>query len=174
MKSIFKKKREKGKLLKILPANGAGKNIADNDCLRLINISTPKELDEYVLLHSSIYEKIFDIKKKDTSRSNKQLSIVKVCFNGKCVHRAYLYVPATNFNGNCVALTPNSINELSCEKELVPSGEVVVSKGCRWMFYWYHPNAAVRMSFRIGLLGIFIAILLFTVDKLLPMLNVGF
>ncbi len=168
MKNIFTKNKEKVQLLKILPAAVTShSNVVCMDALRLTNISTPKELDEYVVLHSSMYEKIFKEKKKDVSPSKKQLSIVKVSYEGRCIHRAYLYIPASSFNQDHVALTPNSIYELGCVKKTPPLRNVVVSRGCRWMFYWRHPNAAVRMSFRIGLLGIFITILLFFGDKLL-------
>lgn len=169
VKNIFQKNKIKVKVLKILPAFTTNKSMVNNDALRLANISTPKELDEYVVLHSSMYEKIFKRKKMDASRSKKQLSVVKVCYEGKSIHRAYLYVPASNFNSNYIALTPNSINELICGKEIDSLGAFVVCRGCRWIYYWHHPNAAVRMSFRIGLFGIFIAILLFFIDKLLAL-----
>ena len=145
---------ESGKLVKILPANGSTSNIFTVDTLRLSNISSPKELDEYVILQSSMYKKIFREKKINVSKSKKRLSVVKICYEGRSIHRAYLSVSAKDFDSDYVALTPNSIYELSSEKNIMPLSKVTVCKGCVWKYYWNNPNAAVRMSFRIGIIGI--------------------
>ena len=150
---------ESGKLVKILPANGSTSNIFAVDTLRLYNISSPKELDEYVILQSSMYEKIFGEKKIKASKSKKRLSIVKICCEGSSIHRAYLSVSAKDFDNDYIALTPNSIYELSSEKTISPLSEVTVCKGSVWKYYWNNPNTAVRMSFRIGIIGIITSVI---------------
>ena len=148
-----------GELVKILPANGSTSNHLDVDTLRICNISSPKELDEYVVFQSSMYGKIFGEKKIKASNSKKRLSIVKICYEGRSIHRAYLSASAKDFDKDYVALTPNSIYELSSEKAIVPLSKVTVCKGCVWKFYWNNPNAAVRMSFRIGIIGIIASVM---------------
>ena len=164
-----KKNYSEGKLLKILPASGASANHLDTDALRLVNISSPRELDEYVILQSSLYEAIFGKKKIKTSNSKKRLSIVKICHEGKCIHRAYLSVSANGFDKNYVALTPNSIYELSKDNVIEALSNVCISKGSRWTFYWNNPVSAVRMSFRIGVIGIIVSALFGIVSIILTL-----
>lgn len=160
-----------GELVIILPTNGSNSNIFEEGVLRLCNISSPKELDEYVILQSSMYEKIFGEKKVNASKSNKRLSIVKICYEGESIHRAYLSASAKDFDKDYVALTPNSIYELSNGKAIIPLSKVTICKGCVWMYYWNNPNAAVRMSFRIGMIGIMLTLLLFLVEKLIILIE---
>jgi len=145
-------------LLKILPDSKSASNYLDKDTLRIANIGSSKEYDEYVVLHSSMYETIFGVRKATAKRSKKQLSVVKICSEGKSIHRAYRSLPAKDFGKDYVALTPNSIYELCHDSSKTPT-KVSVSEGCRWMYYWHNPVAAVRMSFRIGIIGILFTII---------------
>ncbi|MBO5631411.1 MAG: hypothetical protein J5965_20280 [Aeriscardovia sp.] len=149
-----------GKLVKILPAGLSNSNSFNNDTLLLSRITSPRELDEYVVLESHMYKYIFDGKKISASQSRKRLSIVKISYCGKSIHRAYLSAPAEGFSKEYVALTPNSIYELSSGEKIPLLSELSLSKGCWWKYYMDHPNAAVRMSFRIGLIGILFTIIL--------------
>ena len=153
-------KCSKGKLVKILSAGNSGTNTFDVDILRLTGISSPRELDEYVVLESHMYKDIFGERKISAKRSRKRLSIVKICYNGKSIHRAYLSMPAKGFGKDNVALTPNSIYELSQGETIPLLTEVSLGRGCWWKYYWSNPNAAVRMSFRVGVIGIVFTILL--------------
>ena len=153
-------KCSRGKLVKILPAGNSDSNTFDADTLRLTGISSPRELDEYVVLESHMYKDIFGESKISAKRSRKRLSIVKICYNGKTIHRAYLSTPAKGFGKNHVALTPNSIYELSQGESIPLQTDVTLGRGCWWKYYWSNPNAAVRMSFRVGVIGIITTILL--------------
>lgn len=150
----------KGKLVKILPAGLSNTNSFSNDTLFLGRITSPRELDEYVVLESHMYQEIFKVKKLSASDSRKRLSIVKICYGGRSIHRAYLSAPAGGFTKEHVALTPNSIYELSPGEKIPLLSELTLTKGCWWKFYLNHPNAAVRMSFRIGVIGILFTIIL--------------
>ena len=146
-------------LLKILPDSKSASNYLDKDTLRIANIGSSKEFDEYVVLHSSMYEAIFGEKKAKAKRSKKLLSVVRICYEGKSIHRAYRSVSAKDFGKDYVALTPNSIYEL-CQNSSEAPDKVSVSKGCWWMYYWHNPVAAVRMSFRVGIVGILFTIIM--------------
>ena len=145
-------------LVKILPDSKSVSNYLDKDTVRVANIVSSKEYDEYVVLHSTMYEAIFGEKKAKAKRSKKLLSVVRICYEGKSIHRAYRSVSAKDFGKDYVSLTPNSIYEL-CQNSSEPPKKVSISKGCRWMYYWHNPVAAVRMSFRIGIIGILFTII---------------
>jgi hypothetical protein len=149
-----------GKLVKILPAGNSNQNSFENDILRLTGISSPRELDEYVVLESHMYKEIFGKTKINAKRSRKRLSVVRICYEGRSIHRAFLSAPAKGFEKEHVALTLSSIYELSQGKQIPMLAKVTLGRGCRWKYYLYHPNAAVRMSFRIGIIGIAVTILL--------------
>ena len=162
MPNTFKMKQRKyyeGTLVKLQPSNGSNTNTFADGVLRLCSISSSKEMDEYVVLQSQMYQEIFKGKKIDADDDHKRLSVVKICCGGKTIHRAYRSEPAKGFNKGHVALSTNSIYLLSQGKELPPGTKVCLSKGSKWIFYWDNPNAAVRMSFRIGTIGIVVSLI---------------
>ncbi len=156
-------------LVKILPDSKSVSNYLDKDTLRIANIVSSKEYDEYVVLHSSMYKAIFGEKKAEARRAKKQLSVVKICYEGRSIHRAYRSIPAEDFGKDYVGLTPNSIYEL-CQNSSEPPKKVSISKGCRWMYYWHNPVAAVRMSFRIGIIGILFTVVTFIITLAVSLL----
>ena len=159
IKKSFKYERIEVELRKILPSGG-NDNTANNTILRVPNILSPKELDEYVLMYSKMYKKIFHKEKKDSNKGRIRLSIVKIQCGKNTIHRAFMYSPINGLDDDIAALTPNSISLLTSKSGKQMPKEVIVSKGCWWNYYWYHPNAAVRMSFRVGVIGIAITITL--------------
>ena len=148
-----------GTLVKILPSNGSNTNSYVDGVLRLSSISSSKEMDEYVVLQSQMYQEIFKGKKIDAGDNHKRLSVVKICCEGKSIHRAFRSESAKDFAKGYVALSTNSIYLLSKGKELPPGCKVYLNKGSWWKYYWDNPNAAVRMSFRIGIIGIIISLI---------------
>lgn len=157
-------------LLKILPDSKSFSNYLDQDTLRIANIGSSKEFDEYVVLHSSMYEAIFGEKKAKAKRSKKLLSVVRICCEGKTIHRVYRSLPAKDFGKDFVALTPNSIYEL-CQNSSEAPKKVSVSKGCWWMYYWHNPVAAVRMSFRVGIASILFTLVTFIITLAVSLLT---
>lgn len=149
-----------GKLVKVLPENNSNSNVFDVDTLRITSISSSRELDQYVVLESHMYQEIFGKKKIASNASKKRLSVVKISYNGSSIYRAYLSAPVVGFKKDYVALTPNSIYELSQEEKINLLDNVTLTKGSWWKYYWNSPNAAERMSFRIGICGILVTILL--------------
>lgn len=156
-------------LVKILPDSKSVSNYLDKDTLRVANIVSSKEYDEYVILHSSMYKAIFGEKKAEARRAKKQLSVVKICYEGRSIHRAYRSVSAKDFGKDYVSLTPNSIYEL-CQNSSEPPKKVSISKGSWWLYYWHNPVAAVRMSFRIGIIGILFTVVTFIITLAVSLL----
>jgi len=145
---------QEGTLVKILPSNSSNTNSFDGNVLCISGISSSKEMDEYVVLESHMYQKIFKSKKIHADDAHKRLSIVKISCNGKSIHRAFYSVPAKDLTQDYVALSTKSIYLLSKEKSLSLGSKVYLSRGSIWKFYWNHPIAAVWMSFRMGIFGI--------------------
>jgi hypothetical protein len=146
------------KIVKILPDSSASKNYCANGVLRLVGINTASDVDGDVLMKSDGYNAVFKTTKKTADNSQKRLSIVKISANGKVIYRAYRGVSATDFLKDYVALTPNSIMLLNDKAGNEPK-EVEVSKGCIFPFYWYHPDKAVRISFKLGLVSLLMGVI---------------
>lgn len=156
---------ETKELIKILPAKpGQVGKVLSNQCLYLDNISSISEMDEYVVLHSSVFENLFGKTLKSSCRFRKLLPIVKITYkdsegNKKSIHRAYRSEACQGFGSTQVALTTHSIRLLSEDGNVKEGDQVTVSKGSWLKFFLFHPNRAVFSSTWIGLIGIMISII---------------
>ena len=139
-------KCEEGTLVKILPSNGSTINSFNGNELRLSSISSSKEMDEYVVLQSQMYQNIFKKKRIQSNNRQKRLSIVKICCNGKSIHRAFRSESTKDFTQGYVGLSTHSIYLLSQDKELSTGSKVYLSKGSWWMFYWNNPNGSMKSA----------------------------
>jgi hypothetical protein len=153
---MSKKEDHMWEVARIKPSD-SNKNIYENKILRISGISMPSEVDGDVFLTSTAYKDIFGKTRKSSSVSNKRLSVVKISVNGRSIHRAYRSVPADNFTKNYVALTSKSIGML-VNNGIEPT-EVDLAPGCRFLFYWNHPDLAIRLSMKLGMLSIALALL---------------
>jgi hypothetical protein len=150
-------KMAKKNLLKIIVSK-TGTSQVNNNLLEVDGIASSMEMNQYVLMQSKCYEGIFGEKKKYSSDNMKRLSVVKITHNGKSIHRAFKALPATGLTENHVGLTPASI-ELLTDSYNNSSMDVELSKGCKWKYYWYHPGSATRISFKLGMWSIGLAII---------------
>ena len=146
-------KRTTKNVAKVLPNSSGEKNCFANDELRLIGINNASDVDGEVLMISNCYKDVFEKRKKNTNDSNKRLSIVKITANGKSIHRSYKCVSAAGFISDYVALSPNSIMLLNDKNGIEPK-EAELCEGSWFPFYWYHPDKAVRLSFKLGLISL--------------------
>ncbi len=146
----------KWEVVRIKPSD-SNKNICENKILRIAGINMPSEVDGDVFLMSTAYRNIFGRPRKDSSSSKKCLSVVKVSANGRSIYRAYRSIPAENFTKDYVALTSKSIGMLA--KDGIDPTEVLLTPGCRFLFYWNHPDLAIRLSIKLGMLSIALALL---------------
>ena len=126
--------------------------------LYLNDIYSMPEMDGYVVLQSSVFEEVFGMTKKLSSDFDKQLPIVKISENGKAIYRLYRSVGVNGFSKEFVGLTANSIC-LLCDINGENPKEVELSPGRYFPFYWHHPDKAIRISFKLGLLSVALGIL---------------
>lgn len=153
------------KVIKILPAVSSVKNTYDDGVLRLVGISNASDVDGDVLIVSNCYNEVFKTCKKNASDSKKRLSIVKIAANGKSIYRTCRCVSATGFISDYVALSPNSIMLLN-DKDGNGPKEVKLSEGGKLPFYLYHPDKAVRISFKLGLLSVLLGLVSIAISVL--------
>lgn len=124
-----------------------------------------KSQEDAVYMNSHSYNSVFGENRRDSSRRMKRLSIVKITpkDGGYPIYRKYVCNPYfKSLEENQVALNPASIREM-CGKgqsnsDLVGK-KVVVSKGSCFMYYWNHPFHATRISMRLGVASILLALI---------------
>ena len=104
------------------------------------------------------YSDIFGPQRKDTSQSKQRLSVVKIVnTKGKRkIYRQYAGRPIS-INTKSIGLSPNSWQQLCMDSS--NDKEVVVCKSWWFPFFWNHSNSATRISFRIGIIGLALAII---------------
>lgn len=117
----------------------------------------PLDAESLALFNSNgTYEKIFRVKKKNTSQTKQRLSVVKISHKGRVIYRQYAG-RSINMDKSSIGLSPNSWQQLCLDNDSIK--EVVVSEGCSFPFYWYHSNFANRVSFRLGIVAIVFTVL---------------
>lgn len=103
------------------------------------------------------YSNIFGPQRKDSSPAKQRLSVVKIAntYGKRKIFRQYAgrSIP---INTKSVGLSPNSWQQLCMDSS--KDKEVVVCKSWWLPFFWNHSNSATRVSFRIGIIGLALAI----------------
>lgn len=130
-----------------------------------VNIFTPicgDELQEdcaYMLPNS--YKDIFGKKRSESNSNKRRLSVVKITNpdTHTSIYRKYVF--STRFTGMKeadIALHPSSIRELGGNKKIV-GNEIIVRPGCLLCYYWNHPLHATRISAKLGIISVALALL---------------
>ena len=124
------------------------------DVLQLPPGELPRDYDDVAFLNNRTYSAIFGEKRADSSNEKKLLSVVKITCDGKSIHRAYRC--SANMTMNTVALTQNSQRLLF--GSLTNVGDVTILKGSKFFYFWNHPFHATRISMRLGVYSVALAI----------------
>lgn len=129
-----------------------------NGCYLYCTQSVQQNIDA-VFLAPKDYELIFGFKKAKMSLAKKRLSVIRISFDGKHISRRYLGESKLKCT-ECAALNYSSLLELVNESSSEVIGhEVTLSKGSRFDYYWNHPFHATRISFRLGIISIALAVI---------------
>lgn len=126
-----------------------------DDVLQLQPGELPRDYDDVAFLNNRIYSKIFGEKRAESSDEQKLLSVVKITYGGKSIHRAYRCSP--KLRKDEVALSANSQRLLF--GKIDNAGEVTITKGSKFIYFWNHPFHATRISMRLGVYSVILAIL---------------
>ena len=129
-----------------------------NKKLFMSGVYSVADVDGDVYLQSSVFEEVFGITKKMSNDNVKRLAIVKIEENGKAIYRAFRSSSIDGFTNKYVGLTPNSLYLLNDAEGKAPT-KVELSPGKYIPFYWYHPDKAIRISFKLGLLSVALGLL---------------
>ncbi|MCR4564580.1 MAG: hypothetical protein K5651_00655 [Bacteroidales bacterium] len=153
---------------KVIALNFPPKNsTVITDTVTGVNIFTDicgnQEYEDTAYLSSGSFSGVFGKTRSKSCRCRKLLSILRIRNKetGYVIYRKYEYNP--NFNGltdDMIALHPASIRELveGNNAQLVGK-DVEVSKGCSFCYFWNHPYHATRISMRLGIYSICLALL---------------
>lgn len=117
--------------------------------------------DDAAYFHPCAYRMITGTLQRKTSRSRKNLTIVKIVYDGgRPIYRRFMARSGPNFGKGAIALPYTSLRLLTDEdaKNLL-GREAAVS--CSWWhsFYWHHPFHATRTAYRLGLLSAALGVL---------------
>lgn len=107
---------------------------------------------------ASAYQDIFNKKKQDVSQSEQRLSVVKICRGKRKIYRKYVAKSPKGLTKDYIVLSLNACQQLGIKRYDIDK-EVRVTKSWWFPFYWYHSNSATRVSFRVGLISLFIGLL---------------
>ncbi len=161
------------KLLAAVPKTGIADPNVNGDTLYLNDYFSAAVLGDVVIVTPGNYEKIFGKTKSASSTEKKLLSVVKIEYvdatNRKMViHRRCYCLAAAGFSQDMAALTHPSINILAGGQGVssIQGKEVKLSKGCWLPYYWYHPFHATRITMRLGLPSLILAIVSFIISLL--------
>lgn len=139
------------KAIKVLNTNT---NITDPN----IVVFDEREIDSEALAlfnSNNTYAPIFGETRQNSPQSRQRLSVVKITNGKRKIYRQYAG-RAISINTNSVGISCNSWQQL-CLKNGIDNC-VVVTKSWWFPFFWNHSNSATRVSFRIGIIGLALAI----------------
>ncbi len=106
--------------------------------------------DECVFMHSSMFEKLFGEKWKNTTNTDlKYLPVVKISYNGNSIFRRYRCVSAARLCKDQIALNKRSL-ALLCPTEDLVNKTVDISKGEERDFFKNHPDHETRMVYKMS------------------------
>jgi len=145
----------------------------EKNVIKLQGFRSPTEFDAEIGLHSSVFKKIFHKRKSEAADDMKRLSIVKVTYNGKSIYRNFRGVQSKDYKADFAVLSQQSISLLSSGKADAPM-EVTLSKGWLLPYYWCHPDKAIRLSAKLGLLSValgFLSVVLAIIPFLMALCN---
>lgn len=133
-------------------------NIKEQNC---IAFDEPLDAEALALFTSKgTYKPIFDVKKKEAKQAKQRLSVVKITHGKRKIWRQYagrgISFGKDSNSSKSVGLSPNSWQQLCLDDD--DNKDVLVTKGWWFPFFWNHSNSATRISFRIGIIGLALAI----------------
>ena len=138
-------------------SNDGRTKLSDSQDKLFLGDSIPNNIDAIILAFKD-FKDIFKVDKPKAPMCIKRLPVVKITFNNKSIYRRY-YGSSSLSGTEKAALNYSSLYELVDDSLAEIKGQTVqISKGRRFPYYWNHPFHATRVSFRLGLISISIAV----------------
>jgi len=128
-------------------------------------------LEDKILFNNSQYAKIFkqNLTDKGGVKTSKRNCVIKIRAKNNKTYIYRLFFGGNNFGikKEQAFLTFTSLNELGLVVKK-DSEEIIVTEGCKLLFFWFHPNFSTRVTFKfaffsllVGLISIVFAIIPF-------------
>lgn len=124
-----------------------------------INDYTQNESNEFAYLSRSDFQTIFGKRNADYGSKQVVLKITNAQ-TGKSIHR--LYRTSHNIHGlkDYIVLTYSSLLKLSNSQDSFNRmDKLVVSKGCIFWFYMYHPNHCTKITIWMAAVSIIVSLI---------------
>lgn len=109
------------------------------------------DYEDLALLPNKAYSELFSVKRGEDTLRRKRLAIVRICYNGISIYRAYR---GMNVGWGNVGLTPSAIRYFGADNDEIIGKKVQVSRGWWFPYYWDHPFHATRISCRLGVVSV--------------------
>ena len=103
------------------------------------------------------FKDIFGTKKSEMSQSKQRGCVVRIANGNRKIFRKFQAHSVDDLKKDCVALSLNAWYELGIAKNDPPT--VSVKKSWFFPYFLHHPNSATRISFKLGILALFFAII---------------
>jgi hypothetical protein len=117
------------------------------------------EIHESVYLHSSNYSKIFG----STLGTNLQMrGVVKIVYIDKNKRRKSIYRLFASKGIKDLRDQTIGLSHLSCQYLGIGDEEpanLILKKGSKLLFYWYHPLHEVRIAYKLGALSLLLGLI---------------
>lgn len=120
-----------------------------------------ESLEDSVYMSPLSYKAIFNKKRSDDTGSRRRLAVVKITspLTRRSIYRKYVFCQDySGITDKNLALHPSSIRELG-DNETIVGSDVIVSRGCVLCYFWKHPFHATRISTKLGIISILLAII---------------
>lgn len=117
--------------------------------------------EDVVYMSANSFGLLFGKSRSRICRTKQRLAVVKIKskITKRVVYRRYVFNPEfSGLDSTNLALNPASIRELG-ENSTIVGGEVIVCPGCAFSYYWCHPFHATRVSMKLGVFSVALAIL---------------
>lgn len=152
-------KRKKGKIMQMKAFKVLKKKLDDDAGKPVLAYDEPDiDTECLALFQPGNYEDLFGSAKKDMPQCKQRLSVVKISSLNRVIYRQFAGRAILDLKDDCIGLSPNAWQLLQLDLRKCPCAEVKVEKGCKFMFYWRHSNSATRISFKLGLISIALAV----------------
>ncbi len=130
------------------------------------SLERSNDIADIALLSNRAYGKIFGKNRSEETGERRLVSVVRITRGDKVIRRMYRYDSSVSGIGTFdIALTMSSIGLLTKSggrADNILGEDVKVTKGNMWdvhEYYLNHPSQATRISYKLGMLSVVLALL---------------
>jgi hypothetical protein len=134
------------------------------DVVCLSNTFSLLEFEDKALLENREYENIFGRAFRQDGYKPQRRGIVRIASEGRVIYRMFRSGNTLGVKGGRVALTAGSLLILGINVARTESSSVSITAASplfgKFLFYWNHPTHSVRLTYKLAIWGILVAVVL--------------